>query len=166
MIYKKKRIQRLSQWMWSLSFYGPVAWPIAILSRNTSSVVQDTPNKHSITSVHEIQALIWTIWYTKVCQPLPDTRRCDWKETKEEADCIAVTSTQMCRATRDKCERILRVPSTKKWMRKSYKTGTVLKTVTNRHLYIWNHSDCFLFFKVSSLPWLPIRGHSLGLSWK
>ncbi len=57
-----KYVQRLSQWMWSLLFYRPMAWPIAILAKHTSSVGQDMSNKCSITSVCEIQAKIWTIW--------------------------------------------------------------------------------------------------------
>ncbi len=44
-------VQRLSQWMWWLSFYGPVVRSITILAKYMSSVGQDASNKPFITSV-------------------------------------------------------------------------------------------------------------------
>ncbi len=55
--------------MWSLSFYGPVAWPIAILSKHTSSIVQDTFNECSITPVCEIWAEIGRFCKRRFAEP-------------------------------------------------------------------------------------------------
>ncbi len=57
-IFEEILEQRLSQWMLSLSFYGPVARPVAILAKHTASIGQDVSNKYSITPVREIQAEI------------------------------------------------------------------------------------------------------------
>ncbi len=54
--------RKLSQWMWLLSFYRLVVWPIPILVKHTSAGGHDASNEYSITSVCEIQVEIWTIW--------------------------------------------------------------------------------------------------------